>query len=79
LNEIPPIRKCGAKTKGGTPCKHWAVTGKQRCRVHGGLSTGAKTKAGKYKAIAAMREGWERWNDERQAKKAAAALGEAEA
>lgn len=32
---------CGAKTRAGTPCKrHARANG--RCRLHGGLSTGAK-------------------------------------
>jgi hypothetical protein len=40
---------CGAKTRAGTPCKNPAVTGKQRCRLHGGLSTGARTPEGRAK------------------------------
>lgn len=35
------MSKCGAKTKAGTPCKAKPVNGKKRCRLHGGLSTGA--------------------------------------
>lgn len=31
---------CGAKTRAGKPCKKTPVEGKQRCRLHGGLSTG---------------------------------------
>lgn len=68
LNEVPPRRRCGAKTRSGTPCKHWAMKN-GRCRLHGGMSTGAKTPSGKARAIAALREGWERWNTERQARK----------
>ena len=33
---------CGAKTRGGGRCKKAPLTGKKRCRLHGGLSTGAK-------------------------------------
>lgn len=33
--------KCGAKTRAGKPCKKTPVEGKKRCRLHGGLSTGA--------------------------------------
>jgi len=45
-------RRCGAKTRKGTPCKVVAGTfrcknGKWRCRYHGGLSTGPKTPEGK--------------------------------
>jgi len=28
--------RCGAKTRGGTPCRAPAVAGKVRCRMHGG-------------------------------------------
>ena len=34
-------RRCGAKTRAGTPCRSPAVKGKQRCRMHGGSSPGA--------------------------------------
>ena len=29
-------RRCGAKTRKGSPCKSPAVQGKKRCRMHGG-------------------------------------------
>lgn len=38
---------CGAKTRKGSPCKARAVEGKERCRLHGGLSTGAETAEGR--------------------------------
>jgi hypothetical protein len=38
--------RCGARTRKGTPCSCPAVRGKQRCRMHGGLSTGPRTAAG---------------------------------
>ena len=28
--------RCGARTRGGTPCAGPAVTGRRRCRMHGG-------------------------------------------
>src|SRR3954463_6190039 len=28
--------RCGAKTRNGSPCRTWRVTGKSRCRMHGG-------------------------------------------
>ena len=28
--------RCGARTRAGTPCQAPAVSGKQRCRMHGG-------------------------------------------
>ncbi len=41
-----PGTRCGAKTRSGAPCKNPAVTGKRRCRMHGGRSSGAKTPEG---------------------------------
>src|SRR5262245_57786165 len=38
--------RCGAKNRAGNPCQAPAMRGKRRCRLHGGKSTGAKTKAG---------------------------------
>jgi len=29
-------RRCGARTRSGKPCQAPAVTGKARCRMHGG-------------------------------------------
>ena len=46
-----PIR-CGAKTRSGMPCEKFPLVNKRRCRLHGGLSTGPKTEAGRA-AIAA--------------------------
>ncbi|GLI91094.1 HGGxSTG domain-containing protein [Methylocystis echinoides] len=31
-------RRCGAKTRSGLPCQAPAVTGKTRCRMHGGAA-----------------------------------------
>ena len=45
-------QRCGAKTRAGTPCKNPAVTGKARCRMHGGKSTGAKTAEGRARLSA---------------------------
>ena len=38
---------CGAKTRKGGACQARAAEGKERCRLHGGLSTGAKTAEGR--------------------------------
>src|SRR5579864_4879770 len=38
-------RRCGAKTRRGTPCQCPAMRN-GRCRLHGGLSTGPKTAEG---------------------------------
>ena len=37
--------RCGAKTRKGTPCRSAAMKN-GRCRMHGGMSTGAKTAEG---------------------------------
>jgi len=34
--EQPHAPTCGAKTRMGRPCKNPPVTGKRRCRMHGG-------------------------------------------
>lgn len=45
--------KCEAKTRRGTPCQ--APAGwNGRCKLHGGLSTGPRTQAGKAKALACI-------------------------
>ena len=43
-------KKCGAKARTtGKPCERWALVGKERCRLHGGKSTGPPmTKGGRY-------------------------------
>jgi hypothetical protein len=38
LNRAP---RCGARTRGGSPCRSPAVKGKRRCRMHGGRGSGA--------------------------------------
>jgi hypothetical protein len=52
MSKLPPVSnpfadvpKCGAKTRKGSPCRSPAMTN-GRCRLHGGLSTGAKTPEG---------------------------------
>lgn len=41
---------CGATTRAGTPCKQRGLFSSGRCNLHGGLSTGPKTEAGKEQA-----------------------------
>ena len=41
-----PGQRCLAKTRKGTLCQSPAYRHNGRCRLHGGLSTGAKTVAG---------------------------------
>lgn len=48
---------CGAKTKDGV-CMSEPVEGKTRCRLHGGLSTGAKTAEGRRRISEANVAHW---------------------
>ena len=60
--------RCGAKTRAGGSCNAPAVPGKERCRMHGGLSTGPRTKAGKRRSLAAAQAGFQRWNEARRSR-----------
>ncbi|WP_425386890.1 HGGxSTG domain-containing protein [Azovibrio restrictus] len=48
---------CSATTRKGTPCKHKSLYSNGRCKLHGGLSTGPKTAAGKEQARVNGRKG----------------------
>ena len=48
-----PGQRCLAKTRRGTPCQNPAIPGPNRCRLHGGRSTGPRTAEGKERSIAA--------------------------
>ena len=48
-----PGRRCGAKTRQGTPCQNPAIKKRARCKLHGGRSTGPRTAEGKARSIAA--------------------------
>ena len=54
---------CGAKTRTGKQCRALAVWDREndrpkngRCRMHGGLSTGPKTEAGKDRALRNLKQ-----------------------
>ncbi len=55
---IAPRVTCGAKTRSGAPCRAKSEPGRQRCRFHGGLSTGPKTKKGRERIAQAQRKRW---------------------
>jgi hypothetical protein len=61
---------CGARTRRGTACICKAVIGRERCRFHGGLSTGPRTEAGRRRVAEASRarmlRRWQQWSTERQ-------------
>jgi hypothetical protein len=44
--DLSSLPLCGARTRGGLPCRHPGKKANGRCRRHGGLSTGPKTAAG---------------------------------
>ena len=48
-----PGRRCLAKTRRGTECQKPAMTGRNRCQLHGGRSTGPKTPEGRARIAAA--------------------------
>ena len=48
-----PSQRCHAKTRKSTPCQNPVVTNRNRCRMHGGKSTGPRTSEGTAKIIAA--------------------------
>src|SRR6266849_9681143 len=39
-------RRCGARTRRGSPCLGPAVRNRKRCKFHGGLSSGPRTPEG---------------------------------
>ncbi len=48
-DELHDLR-CGAKTRAGTPCRMKILFGNGRCKLHGGLSSGPKSEAGKARS-----------------------------
>jgi len=72
--QAPLTRTCNARTRKGTPCNNCPVTGKRRCRMHGGAAgSGAPEgeRNGNYRHgryTRARREQWQRQLAERQAR-----------
>lgn len=54
------LSSCGAKTRKGKPCANKPMAN-LRCRLHGGLSRGPTTVAGRQRISAAQRKRWKRW------------------
>ena len=69
----PP--RCGARTRQNTPCGRMAMVN-GRCRMHGGLSTGARTAEGQERIRKANTTHGLRTNENRQV---AARIGELKA
>jgi hypothetical protein len=51
-------RKCGARTRMGTPCQALGRGRGGRCKLHGGKSTGPRTPEGRARIAEAMRRRW---------------------
>jgi len=52
---------CGARNRRGLPCQCKLLLRGNKCKFHGGMSTGPKTPEGKERALAGLRTGWLRW------------------
>lgn len=52
---------CGARCRDGHPCRRKCLPWRPRCVMHGGLSTGPRTIAGKARLAASMAERWAAW------------------
>ena len=70
-----PGQRCLAKTRKGTLCQSPAYRHNGRCRLHGGLSTGAKTSDGLKRISAANLKHGRYTKDKLEAQKKSAAVG----
>ena len=52
---------CGAQNRKGTPCRNKSEPGRQRCKFHGGMSTGARTPEGIERIREAQKRRWAAW------------------
>ena len=63
---VSQANRCGAKTRSGAPCKSAPVTGRRRCRMHGGADGSGAPKGerngnykhGRYTAEVAATRRW---------------------
>ena len=70
-----PGKRCLAKTRRGTPCQSPAFKHNGRCRLHGGLSTGAKTSNGLQRISAASLKHGRYTKEKIEAQKKSASVG----
>ena len=70
-----PGKRCLAKTRKGTLCQRPAYKHNGRCRLHGGLSTGAKTSAGLQRISDANLKHGRSTKEKIEAQKKVAAVG----
>jgi len=50
------FKQCNAVSRTGERCKGRAINGTTKCKSHGGKSTGPKTKEGKARALANLKQ-----------------------
>jgi hypothetical protein len=70
-----PGKRCLAKTRRGTKCQRAAYKHNGRCRLHGGLSTGAKTQEGLQRVSKANFKHGRQTKDKLAAQRHAAEVG----
>jgi DNA-binding XRE family transcriptional regulator len=58
-------RLCGAKTRKGGSCRQKALPGRNRCKFHGGMSTGPKTLKGRQSIAERQRSRWRAYRETR--------------
>lgn len=59
---------CGAKTRKGTPCQARGLGRGNRCKFHGGMSTGPRTPEGRQRCREAALQRWEKVRAAREAR-----------
>ena len=70
-----PGKRCLAKTRRGTECQRAAYKHNGRCRLHGGLSTGAQTPEGLQRISEANIKHGRQTKDKLEAQRHAAEVG----
>ena len=70
-----PGKRCLAKTRRGTECQSAAYKHNGRCRLHGGLSTGARTPEGLQRISEANIKHGRQTKDKLEAQRHAAEVG----
>ncbi|WP_435259367.1 HGGxSTG domain-containing protein [Thioclava sp. FR2] len=57
---------CNARTRAGGFCTIRVMPGNERCRFHGGKSTGPRTAEGRARIVEAQRNRWNKWKERRK-------------
>jgi hypothetical protein len=55
------VKRCNARTRRGTSCQRHGFGNGDRCRLHGGASSGPKTQAGRERIAEYQKARWMRW------------------